>query len=139
MSEARTFQQIIGCTCLHTPPRKRCPVHEQPAKPPQPAGWFVTVNGDRGRMWQSAVGTRTFPVTSKNPEPSSVFGNIVMAYFLDLTRVDARLRDKIEHFISERFSQPLDQVRYQIKTAGVPILAKNVTTPEGWQYGNTDD
>ena len=113
---------------------------EKRLNPPKvTSNFFVTVNGDRGRLWQSAVGTRTFPVTSKNPEPTSILGNIVMAYFLDLTRVDARLRDKIERFVSERFSQPLDQVRHEIKTAGIPILAKNVTTPEGWQYGDTDD
>lgn len=110
-----------------------------PSAPPIKSTFFVTVNGDRGRMWQKAVGTRTFPVTSKHPEPADVLGNIVMAYFLDLTRVDARLRDKIEHFLSERFGQPLDQIRYTVKDQGVPILAKNVTTPEGWQYGDTDD
>lgn len=111
----------------------------RPDPKPVPSVYFVTVNGERGRIWQNAVGTRTFPVTQKNPEPATVLGNVCMAYFLDLTRVDTRLRDKIERFLSERFGLPLDHVRFEIMMGGVPIMARNVTTPEGWNYGDTDD
>jgi hypothetical protein len=110
----------------------------RPDPKPVPSVYFVTVNGERGKIWQNAVGTRTFPVIHKDPVPASVLGNTVMAYFLDLSRVEARLRDRIEHFLCERYGLPLDQVRYQIKEGGVPILARNVTTPEGWNYGDTD-
>lgn len=100
--------------------------------------FFVTVNGDRGRIWKNAVGTSTFPVTSKNPEPSSIMGEILMAYYVDFRRVSPRLRDRIEHFLAERWSQTLDRVRAEIREGGLPIIAKNVTTPEGWVYGDGD-
>lgn len=106
--------------------------------PEPPRELFITLNGDRGRDWQNAVGTRTFPVTAAKPEPASVLGNVVMAYFLDLTRVTPQLRDRIEHFLAERFSNPLDQVRAEIRDHGIPIIAKNVVTPQGWVYGDED-
>jgi hypothetical protein len=109
-----------------------------PGPPPPPPDFFVTVNGERGRIWQTNVGTRTFPVVTKNPEPTIFLGNMVMAYYVDFARIDARLRDRIERFLCERFGKTLDAVRHEIKTGGLPIIAKNIITPQGHVVGDEE-
>jgi hypothetical protein len=109
-----------------------------PGPPPPKPDFWVTVNGDRGRIWQTNVGTRTFPVLTKNPEPGNFLGSVVMVYYVDFARVDARLRDRIERFLSERFNQTLDAVRHEIKMGGLPVFARDIVTPDGLVVGDEE-
>lgn len=94
-------------------------------------GRYIELRGARGDEWQKAIGTRTFPVTTDEPIVAEVLGDRTMAFFLDMTELDARTLDRITHYLAEKFRMPLDELRHEMKHGGVPILARSLRTPTG--------
>lgn len=94
---------------------------------------FIQLTGARGDEWQRAVGTRLFPVTSEAPEAAMALGQNQLVFFVDLTRLSAKTRDSIEHYLAEKYGRTLDEMRLEVKTGGIPILARDLVTPQGSQ------
>jgi hypothetical protein len=81
--------------------------------------------------WRRQLGISEFPVTSNQPVMAEVLGERQLVFFLDLTRIDFKTRDRLEHYLAHRYCQTLDEVRHEIAHGGVPIFARGLRTPDG--------
>lgn len=94
----------------------------KPAPQPVRRAW-VQLSGKRADDWKMAVGTDVFPVTSLTPETAQVLGEHHLVFFLDTERLDRKQIEAIAAYLTHKFGQTPDETVYEMRTAGVPILA----------------
>jgi hypothetical protein len=92
---------------------------------------FIRLLGARGDEWQRAIGQRVFPVTGHAPEAAIVLGVAQLVYFVDLTELNGKTRERIEHYLAEKYRCTLEEMRQEIKTGGIPIIARGLVNPQG--------
>lgn len=111
--------------------------------------WLAEISEDdeRAADWLAAYDILAAPVRSPIPEVVEIpERGPVAAYWLDLARLDDEEVHRVVEALSRRFGLPVAEVRVQVATAGVPILADGVTLSTccgyvtGWEAdGPLDD
>lgn len=94
-------------------------------------------NDDRAKEWLDVLGTTTVYVESPFPIRMYLPGHDdAEAYMLDLDLITAEQRERLTEHIATKFDIPIDEVRAELDTEGVPILADDctltVTNPQNW-------
>ncbi len=86
---------------------------------------YIRIGGARGREWEKATGIVIFPVLHVVAELANVFGEDVLCFRVDFSRLDRAHAERIVDYLALKFTRPRPAVVEEIKSAGLTIMAEN--------------
>ena len=86
---------------------------------------------ERAKVFQDIFGSTIIKVTSSSPQDLELpSGEIVKAFYLDLTQITSEQRKKLVTYLAESFNFSEIEVNDKLEAIGVPILEKNCVLKE---------
>jgi alpha-ketoglutarate-dependent taurine dioxygenase len=73
--------------------------------------------------WMNAIGTTELPILSLLPEPAETPSGLKNVYMVDLETLTKKQHEKLVKHLAERYHLTEEEVRSDINTIGVPIIA----------------
>ncbi len=84
------------------------------------------VDNERAKVFEEIFGSKVVKVTSSTLQELVLpNGDVVKAYYLDLTTITTEQREKLVTYLSQAFNFSRAEVDEKLEDLGVPILEKN--------------
>ena len=100
--------------------------------------FWVTIREDseRGREWQSVLGTRTVPVRSPVPHAADVPGRRALVFLLAHELLEPAQLDALLDHLGARFGMTRAESEAEVARGGIPILDEDCMVtmyhPQRW-------